>query len=52
MSKKSTKSTKLTLNPEKVANLSEQDLSTLVGGGSTCAGLTCSWCTSTMSSRS
>lgn len=43
---------KLKINKEKVAKLSDQDMRSLYGGGSTCSSLTCTWCTSTQSSSS
>ncbi|MDC8106604.1 MULTISPECIES: class I lanthipeptide [Chryseobacterium] len=44
---------KLSLNKEKIAQLSAEGMSNVKGGnfgGSTCAGFTCGWCTSTMDS--
>ena len=46
------KDSKLKINKEKVAKLTDKDMQSLYGGGSTCAGFTCSWCTSTKSSSS
>ncbi|ADB40686.1 TIGR04149 family rSAM-modified RiPP [Spirosoma linguale] len=52
MKKNSLKSTKLQLNTEKIAKLSDQEMSTLFGGGSTCSSFTCTSCAATLSSKS
>ena len=42
----SVKSNKLTFNASKIVRVTSEEAD-LIAGGSTCANLTCTWCTST-----